>query len=72
MESVDEGGNVTLYGRMALTNVELQDVIDELTAELIDTRKDRDTAEREVKELKATIEEILKELIQMMEYIRGR
>lgn len=63
---------MTLYGRMALTNVELQDVIDELTAELIDTRKDRDTAEREVKELKATIEEILKELIQMMEYIRGR
>lgn len=52
--------------------VGLRAELEDLTGALLDTRKDRDTSEKEVKELKATIEEIRKELIQMMEYIRGR
>lgn len=59
---------MTPYERSELHEV----IISDLRAELNDTRRDRDTAEAEVKELKATIEEIRKELIQMTEYIRGR
>lgn len=45
-------------------------VIHELRAELEDTRKDRDSAEAEVKELRATLDEVLEHLKKARELLK--
>lgn len=66
---------VTLYeqwtARVAEV-VQLKAELEDLTGALLDTRRDRDAAEAEVKELKIIIAKTLKDIDALMEYIRGR